>query len=109
MDARSVLGLSALRPAFLVDLPTAQSRKSEARRGAGLVRPVDLQNLALFGDDEIDEEEEDDDEDDFDRDDGDDDGDDDEFDEDDEEEETWQVSSPPDNPLKDRIDLTLGW
>src|SRR5205823_3107163 len=85
LDPGSVLGMPALRPSFLDDLPAAQTREYQTRRGNSLViamRPYSL--------DDIDE--------DVDDDDGfyeDQEGDDDEDDEDDEDEdeETWQVSA----------------
>ena len=83
MDARSILGVPALRPAFLVDLPAAEPREAKTCDGAGIVRrPFRLD------DDDLDNE---DDEDDFENDD---DESDDEEDEDDDEQETWQVLRP---------------
>ena len=37
MDAGSVLGVPALRPAFLVDLPAAKPREGQAGRGARIM------------------------------------------------------------------------
>ena len=92
MDARSVLGVSAVRPPLLVHLPAAQPREGQAGRRARRVRLAehDAKPLAIAlrldddFDDDLDEDDEDRDEDD--------DGEDDEDDQD-EETETWQVSS----------------
>jgi hypothetical protein len=81
VDTGSILGLSEVRPAFLVDLSTAEPREGETGhiRG-GLMTPFRLD----------DDEDEDEDDDDFNE--KDDDGDDeDEDDDEEEEEETWQV------------------
>jgi hypothetical protein len=73
-----------VRPAFLVHVPAAESRKSETRDSGGrLMTPFRL------GDDEPDQDEEDDDE--FDEDEDKSDDEEEEEGEDDEEEETWQV------------------
>ena len=82
-----------MRPAFLVDLPTAQPRKGEARAGSRLLSPLvddlpDVPPPPFVPPLRCDDDEEDDDEDD----DVDEDQDDDEEDDDEEEEEeTWQV------------------
>ena len=83
MDTRSVLGVPALRPAFLVDVPAAEPREAETRDGAGVVK-----RQFHLDDDDLDDQ---DDEDDFE---DDDDESDDEEDEDAEEPETWQVLRP---------------
>jgi hypothetical protein len=82
MDAGPILGLSEVRPTFLVHLSTTEPREGETGHlGGGLMTPFRLD----------DEEDEDEDDDDFDE--KDDDGDDEEEDDDEEEEEeTWQVS-----------------
>ena len=41
MDARPVLGVPALRPPLLVDLPAAQSREGEAGPGTRVVTNID--------------------------------------------------------------------
>jgi hypothetical protein len=87
MDARSVLGLPAMRSPLLVDIPAAKPREGKAGGGAGFMTlQVDVFTKRLQFEDDIDE-------DDFDEDDDfedqDDDQDDDEDDED--EPETWQV------------------
>jgi hypothetical protein len=92
VDTGSILGLSAVRPSLLVNVPAAESRKDQACLGAQLMThsPFVVPILAslLRVDDDIDDDVDDDDE--F----GDDDEDPDEEDEDgDEETETWQVSS----------------
>lgn len=92
MDTRPVLGLSEVRPSFLVDVPPAQSRENKARGGAGVTisdtRGVLMARFELDDDleDDIDE-----DDDDFNDDDS---GGEDEEDEEDEDGdvETWQVS-----------------
>ena len=83
MDTRSVLGVPALRPAFLVDVPAAEPREAKTRDGAGVVR----RQLRL-DDDDLDEEDDEDDLED------DDDESDDEEDDDGDEPETWQVLRP---------------
>jgi hypothetical protein len=91
VDAGPVLGVSALRPAFLDDVSPAQSRQGQARHRASLVKDSPTVNLATFEDKLDDDLEDDPDEDDeFD---DDDDGDE-EDEEDDEDVETWQVSKP---------------
>jgi hypothetical protein len=84
-----------MRSPFLVDVSTAQSRKSKTRRGARVVtsrgKPSEFSELEATADDDLDDITEDDD---FEDEDFDDDADDDEDeadDEDDEEPETWQV------------------
>ncbi|HYM22410.1 MAG TPA: hypothetical protein VEU08_04365 [Vicinamibacterales bacterium] len=101
MAAGPVLGLSALRPAFLVDVPAAQSRQAEADargfRAGILLTPrclmpgyaFDWSAMRLQDIDDPD----DDDPDDDDPDDNDEDDDDDNSDEDDDDVETWQVSN----------------
>ena len=96
MDSRSVLGVPAVWPSFLDNVPAAQSREGEARGGcqtsygAGVVISDDeifaraFARLVLDGD--VDED------DDFDDDNEDEDDDDDEEDDEDEDVETWQVS-----------------
>jgi hypothetical protein len=95
MDARSILGVSAMRTTFLVDVSAAQSREGQTGgNGARVVTIGDNSSplgvsLDVFVDDDLDPDEEDDE--DFDEDDED--SDEDENDEDDDEEtETWQVS-----------------
>lgn len=95
MASGTVLGVSAVRPSFLVDVPAAGSRKGKGRRRARLVVTI-LDNLAIdavrfvledvpddddFEDEDADFEDDDDDADDE--------------DEDDEDVETWQVSNLP--------------
>jgi len=88
VDAGSVLGLPALRPAFLVNLPAAEPREAQTRDGACIVTPC-----YRLDDDDLDDV--DDDDDDFEDEDGE--GDDDEEDDgaDDDEPEPWQVSMRP--------------
>jgi hypothetical protein len=105
----SILGLSALRPSFLVDVPGAEPRKDQARLGAQLMMHSQLDprlftNLFRL-DDELDEDVDDDDE--F-GDDDDDSSEDDEEDDDEEETETWQVSFAATIPLKGGPGLTSG-
>jgi len=88
VDARSVLGLPALRPALLDDVSAAQPRKGQARDGAGVVSAF---TLRLSPDDDFDDGPDEDEEDD-DVDDTDGEEDEDNEDEDEDEEETWQVS-----------------
>jgi hypothetical protein len=93
VDTGSILGLSAVWPSLLVNLPAAESRKNQAFLGAQLMTQsafvVPLLTSLLRVDDDIDDDVDDDD-DEF----GDDDEDPDEEDEEgDEETETWQVSS----------------
>ena len=92
MDARSVLGLSAVRPALLDDVSPACSPEAEARDGTDDMRPSPSRERrdppAVRVDDEFDDDIDDEFDDEFDEDedeDGEDDGD------DDEEPETWQV------------------
>ncbi len=99
MDARSVLGVSALRPPFLDDVPAAQSREGEADDRDSLVTNSDNTALLTAPDprtdsiDEIEIQDDIDDEEDDDEDvDEDDDDDDEDEDEDEEDVETWQVS-----------------
>jgi hypothetical protein len=104
VDTGSILGLSALRPSFLVDISPAEPRQDQACIGAQLMtdRHVVLQSPASLHrvDDDIDDDVDDDDE--F----SDEDEDPDEEDEegDDDETETWQVSSTPDS-AKGRLRL----
>jgi hypothetical protein len=93
MGARSILGVSAMRPAFLVDLSTAQSRKGQGCNGAGHMTMMKAYLAAIFMDQlRIDDDPDDDDESEFDEDE--DDRDDDDADDDEEDDtETWQVSS----------------
>jgi hypothetical protein len=80
VDARSILGVPAMRKTLLDNLSSAGSRQGETGCGAGVMR---------LGDDEIDDDIDDDDDDVPDTDEDDDE--DDDQDDDDEEEETWQV------------------
>jgi hypothetical protein len=117
VDAGSILGLSALRPAFLVDVSSAEPRKGEAGVGAGLMTP-EKKGSGLFSrvprvfttrfhlDDDLDDEEDDEDDDPDDEDE--DSHEDDDDDEDDEDEETWQVSVVTRIPLKGASGLTSG-
>ena len=96
MDARSILGVSALRTTLLVDVSAAEPREAEAGDGARVVTtehnsPLWLTTRFHLDDDVDDDEDEDDDDEDSD--------DDDDEDEDDEDEdvETWQVSSLADS------------
>ena len=84
MDAGSVLGLPAVRPAFLVDLPAAKPREAETGHGARVV----TRGFRLDDDDDLDDPDDDDD-----LDDEDDESDEDDEDEigDDDEPEPWQV------------------
>jgi hypothetical protein len=95
--------VSALRPAFLDDVPSAQSRKGEAHARDSFVTIIDVTNrdnagcthlIRYCSDDEIEIQDEIDDEDDDEDEDVDDEDDDDDEDEDEDEEdvETWQVS-----------------
>ena len=96
MDARSILGVSALRPTLLVDVSTAKPREAESGDRVRVVTTEHNSHAWLTTrfhlDDDVDDDEDDDDDDDVS--DGDDDDDDDDEDEDDEDEdvETWQVS-----------------
>ena len=97
MASGTVLGVSAVRPSFLVDVPAADSRKGEGRRRARLVVTI-LDNLAIDAlrfvlEDAPDDDDYDDEDADFEDDDEDEDADDE--DEDDEDVETWQVSNLP--------------
>ena len=107
MDARSVLGVSAMRPPFLDDVPAAQSREGKADDRDSLVTNSDETNCdetncdnsrcghmtGFRFDDKIEIQDDIDDEGDDDEDvDEDDDDDDDDEDEDEEDVETWQVS-----------------
>jgi hypothetical protein len=102
VDARSVLGVPALRPPFLDDVPAAQSREGEADDRDSLVTNSDVTNsdntrcvhMTRYSfDDKIEIQDDIDDEEDDDEDvDEDDDDDDDDEDEDEEDVETWQVS-----------------
>ena len=89
MDARSILGVQHLRPAFLDDVPAARAEgeAGAGRQARGGTRALNACRIFMsryrLDDDDVDE----DDEDDFDEDD--DEEDDEEGDE--EEEETWQV------------------
>lgn len=90
MDTRSVLGMPAVRPAFLDDLSAAQPRQGEARGGSRLVTTPfctawSIRSFRLQDDPDYIPDDEDDDEDDPQ------DDDDDEDEDDDEEVETWQV------------------
>ena len=110
MDTRSVLGVRALRPAFLDDVSTAQARGAAGRRTQTCCRsdlmtrlgPV-LSSIQRYV---LDDEDEDDDED-RDPDNEDDDEDDEDEDEGEGEEETWQVSGGA-VPLKVGLGLTSG-
>jgi hypothetical protein len=84
LDPGSVLGVSALRPSFLDDVPAAQAREYQIRSGNSLVlamRPYCLDDIdedvddddGFYDDNEADDENDEDDED------------------EDEDEETWQV------------------
>jgi hypothetical protein len=91
VDARSILGLSALRPSLLVNVSSAESREGQACLGAQLMTHRHLvlhflTNIFRVDDDVDDDIDEDDD---FGDDDDEDDEDEDEGDE--EEPETWQV------------------
>ena len=117
MDARPVLGVPALRPPLLVDLPAAQSREGEAGHGTRVVTNSNKEDLlssrgpqALLTirveleddlDDDLDEEDDDI---------SDDDEAEDEEDQDDEDAdtETWQVSPARGFPLKAGSRLTSG-
>ena len=98
MGARPVLGVPALRPPFLDDVPAAQPRQDQAHDRDSLVTNSDNARAAhvtryrldhkIEIEDDIDEEDDDIDEDD----DHDDDDDDDEDEDEDEDVETWQVS-----------------
>jgi hypothetical protein len=90
VDTRPVLGVSALRPTFLDDVPATQPRQSQTRDGDGLVTSSDRFDHKIEIQDDVDDEEDEDDDINEDDDDGGDDDDDD--DEDDEDIETWQVS-----------------
>jgi hypothetical protein len=90
VDAGSVLGLSALRPAFLVDLSTTKPREGQAGPGARIMigrRALsDLFTEPLrVDDDDLDDEDDPEDEDD------DENEDDEDEEEDSDEPETWQV------------------
>jgi hypothetical protein len=87
VDARSVLGLRPLRPAFLVHLRDAQRGKAQAGSGTGILTPMPSPSRFHL-DDDPDEDDEDDDDPDEDDDDSDDDED------EDEDVETWQVRPP---------------
>jgi hypothetical protein len=93
VDARSILGLRALRTPFLDHVSTAQTRRTASRRAqacrTGLVTPPDLALSPARRYVLDDEEEDEDDDEDRDPDDEDDENDD---EEDEDEEETWQVS-----------------
>jgi hypothetical protein len=98
VDTGSILGLSALRPSLLVDVPAAKPRKSQACLGAQLMTHRHLVSQLLTNPFRVDADLDDDD--DVDDDDDDEFGDDDDSDEEgegeednDEETETWQVSS----------------
>ena len=102
MDAGPILGLSALRTAFLVDLPSAEPREGQAGIGAWRVThrhdapPRFTTPFHLFDeiDDDGDDRSGDDDEESDDEDEESDEDDDEDDEEDDEEEtETWQVSA----------------
>jgi hypothetical protein len=87
VDARSVLGVSRLRPAFLVDVPATEPRESQAGLGAWIMieRPVFTHPFRVDDDDPEDD-------DDFEDEDDDEAGDDEnEEEEDGDEPETWQV------------------
>ena len=84
VDARSVLGLPALRPAFLVNLPAAEPREAQTRDGARVVTPD-----YRLDDDDLDDV--DDDDDDFEDEDGETDDDEEDDGADDDEPEPWQV------------------
>jgi len=92
VDARSILGLSALRPSFLDDLPSAQSRQSQTRRVHLVIFTASSSTpfapLRLQIDDDFDDDVEDDDDLDAEQDDEDED----DEDEDDDDVETWQVA-----------------
>ena len=94
MDAGSVLGLPAVRPALLDDVSPACSPEAEARDGTDDMRPSPSRERrdppAVRVDDEIDDDIDDESDDDFD-DNEDEDADDDDGDTDEEEPETWQV------------------
>ena len=88
MDARPVLGVSAVRPTLLVHLPTAQPREGQAGRRASRVSHGEYRRLwptsrPLRLDDDFDDDYDEDEED----------GDEDDDEDEDEETETWQVSS----------------
>jgi len=89
VDAGSVLGVSALRPAFLDDVSAAEPRQSETRRRARIVTIRDIHDCgsrAVRLQDDFEDFDEDDDDFDNDDEDADEDAEDDE-----EDEETWQV------------------
>ena len=90
MEARSVLGVPALRPPFLDDLPAAKARRAEADRGR-VVKSLATSRVVFRCDvdGEVDDDSDDNEDDPYDTDENDDD----EDDEDDEEDdvETWQV------------------
>jgi hypothetical protein len=93
MDTGSILGLSTLRPSFLDDVSSAQTRHGQADRISGLIKnwisTYRIRMSRYLLDDDIDP-----DEDDFDEDDDEDSEDDDEDDgEEDDDTETWQVSA----------------
>jgi hypothetical protein len=92
VDAGSVLGLSALRPAFLVDLSTTKPREGQGGLGARIMIGRDLLSVLFteplrVDDDELDDEDDPEDEDD----DENEDDEDEEEEEDGDEPETWQV------------------
>ena len=95
MDARSVLGLPAVRPALLDDVSTACPTKAETRRGTDdMTHPAAYDRPdppAPWRVDDIDDEFDDESDDDFSDDDDDEDADDDDDDGDPDEPETWQV------------------
>jgi hypothetical protein len=85
VDARPVLGVPSLRPAFLDDVPAAEAESGDRTRETGAGACI-MTPSYHFDDDDLDDSDEDDDFEDED------DESDDEEDEDDEETETWQVS-----------------
>jgi hypothetical protein len=95
MEARPVLGVSAMRPAFLVDIPAAGRRESETSDRACVMTAVtfaDISGVRMVRLDDDVEDDFDDDDDESDEEDDDEDDDEDEDDDQDEEEpETWQV------------------
>jgi hypothetical protein len=104
VDAGSILGLPALRPAFLVHLPAAEPREAETCDGARVV----TRDFRLDDDDDLDDVDDDDDDDDLD--DEEDESEDDEEDEggDDDEPEPWQVLPAALIPAKGQVLLDFG-
>jgi hypothetical protein len=89
VGARSILGLPAMRPSFLDNVPAAEPRKSQTRRDRLVILTVSFLVLSATArfeldddfDDELEDEEDPDEEDD-----------DDDEDDEDEDVETWQVA-----------------